>query len=366
MLGSCVCKFDFTWRETFQCFQWPIMTKQSHEPAISSCKFCWTPAIFCKSWVLYGGVALTKPHSFCLVSLSEYGVHQSITVSVRPGADPRWSLHLCEGESQSSVGKLHGYPGRFGKVDFESSGSSHDNWRWVTTSDVFLSSTGCTEWGAYVWSLVKAQSLAVPMCPSCVALHGLWCWDRWVPRRNSETAKQRNGIGFLWASVDATLGACMVLWCSLQALIPTQAIRRCKDTKKCGQCGPLDFFCFSVGFKIGSFDPPGTYVPPQWSLGCFWHWLCQLAACSEFFLKRETLEASLGPVAKIHLPSLKLTANAPEKKKKNAIFQNGFSFQWCHKISHNCRPSISPRGISPGIHPESLSSLHVSSHKWWL
>ena len=103
------------------------MTKQSHEWAISSCIFCWTPAIFCKSWVLYAGVALTEPHSFCLVSLSEYRVHQSITVSVRPGADPRWSLHLCEGERQSSVGKLHGYPGRFGKVDFESSGSSHDN-----------------------------------------------------------------------------------------------------------------------------------------------------------------------------------------------------------------------------------------------
>ena len=103
----------------------------------------------------------------------------------------------------------------------------------------------------------KAQSSAVPMCPSCVALHGLWCWDRWVP--SVETPKHRNSdtdfpVNF---PVDFRLSElALVLWCA-QALIPTRAIR-CKNAKKMLWYtvlpGPQFFFASSIGFKIGSFD----------------------------------------------------------------------------------------------------------------
>ena len=137
-----------------------------------------------------------EPHSFCLVSLSEYRVRQSITVSVRPGADPRWSLHLCEGERQSSVGKLHGYPGRFGKVDFESCGSSHDNWRWVMTSDVFFIFLMCFVQAQVAHSEVRmSEVLSRPKAWQCQCARAAWCcmaFDVGTDGYLGETAKQRN------------------------------------------------------------------------------------------------------------------------------------------------------------------------------
>ena len=104
--------------------------------------------------------------------------------------------HLCEGERQSSVGKLHGYPGRFGKVDFESCGSSHDNWRWVMTSDVFFIFLMCFVQAQVAHSEVRmSEVLSRPKAWQCQCARAAWCcmaFDVGTDGYLGETAKQRN------------------------------------------------------------------------------------------------------------------------------------------------------------------------------
>lgn len=83
------------------------------------------------------------------------------------------------------------------------------------TSDVFFIFLMCFVQAQVAQSEVRmSEVLSRPKAWQCQCARAVWrcmAFDVGTDGYLGETAKQRNGIGLLWASVDATLGACMVL-----------------------------------------------------------------------------------------------------------------------------------------------------------